>query len=198
MTTAASTASSVRFITVGTQNRCYALCGIATDITDRKRAEEARQQLAKDRLLLLESSGEGFMASTVKVAAHSSIQLQRACWAISRTSSSAKICMSASIIPSRVAPHTPVRPAVFKRRSSAERCKVDDEVYWRKDGTDFPVEYSSFPIIEQEQIIGAVVVFLDTTAQTGRTTAHPLARSTQKTDRAARISSGRGANSDRP
>ncbi|HNV32526.1 MAG TPA: PAS domain-containing sensor histidine kinase, partial [Nitrospira sp.] len=44
-------------------------------------------------------------------------------------------------------------------------CKVDDEVYWRKDGTDFPVEYSSFPIIEREQIIGAVVVFLDTTAR---------------------------------
>ena len=38
-------------------------------------------------------------------------------------------------------------------------------MYWRKDGTDFPVEYSSFPIIEQEQIIGAVVVFLDTTAR---------------------------------
>lgn len=41
--------------------------------------------------------------------------------------------------------------------------KIDDEVYWRKDGTSFPVEYSSFPVIEQGQVTGAVVVFLDIT-----------------------------------
>jgi PAS domain S-box-containing protein len=38
---------------------------------------------------------------------------------------------------------------------------VNDEVFWRKDGSSFPVEYISTPVIEDEKIIGAVVVFRD-------------------------------------
>ena len=37
----------------------------------------------------------------------------------------------------------------------------DDEVLWRKDGTSFPVEYSSVPIHKNESIAGTVVVFRD-------------------------------------
>lgn len=37
----------------------------------------------------------------------------------------------------------------------------DDEVFWRKDGTFFPVEYTSTPIIEDGKILGAVVTFMD-------------------------------------
>jgi signal transduction histidine kinase len=40
---------------------------------------------------------------------------------------------------------------------------VTDEVFWRKDGTSFPVEYSSTPIYEQERLTGAVVTFEDIT-----------------------------------
>ena len=38
---------------------------------------------------------------------------------------------------------------------------VDNEVFWRKDGTYFPVEYTSTPIMEDGQIAGAVVTFRD-------------------------------------
>jgi len=38
---------------------------------------------------------------------------------------------------------------------------VDNEVYWRKDGSSFPVEYTSTPIREAEELVGAVVVFKD-------------------------------------
>lgn len=42
--------------------------------------------------------------------------------------------------------------------------RVTDEVFWRKDGTSFPVEYISTPIKdEQAQVIGAVVTFRDIT-----------------------------------
>ncbi len=41
--------------------------------------------------------------------------------------------------------------------------RVDDEVFWRKDGTCFPVEYVSTPIIEDGRILGAVVSFRDIT-----------------------------------
>ncbi len=38
-----------------------------------------------------------------------------------------------------------------------------DSTFWRKDGTSFPVEYVSTPIHERGEIVGAVVVFKDTT-----------------------------------
>ena len=41
--------------------------------------------------------------------------------------------------------------------------RVDDEVFWRKDGTSVPVEYTSTPIREHGVLAGAVVVFRDIT-----------------------------------
>ncbi len=42
----------------------------------------------------------------------------------------------------------------------------DDEVFWRKDGTSFPVQYSSRPIFDQdESLLGAVVTFRDISAR---------------------------------
>ena len=38
---------------------------------------------------------------------------------------------------------------------------VDDEVFWRRDGTSFPVEYWSFPMRHQDWAVGSVVTFLD-------------------------------------
>ena len=41
--------------------------------------------------------------------------------------------------------------------------QVNDEVFWRKDGGSFPVEYTSTPIFEDDKLAGAVVVFRDVT-----------------------------------
>jgi PAS domain S-box-containing protein len=42
--------------------------------------------------------------------------------------------------------------------------RVTNEVFWRKDGTSFPVEYISTPMRDEEgQLIGAVVTFRDIT-----------------------------------
>ena len=41
--------------------------------------------------------------------------------------------------------------------------QVSDEVFWRKDGTSFPVEYVSTPMLEDGVIVGAVVSFRDIT-----------------------------------
>src|SRR5262245_43307360 len=40
---------------------------------------------------------------------------------------------------------------------------LDDEVLWRADGTSFYADYRSWPIYEDEKIIGAVVTFADST-----------------------------------
>jgi PAS domain S-box-containing protein len=40
-------------------------------------------------------------------------------------------------------------------------CRVDSEVLWRADGSAFPAEYSSHPVLENGEVLGAVVTFLD-------------------------------------
>ncbi len=44
-----------------------------------------------------------------------------------------------------------------------EGVHVEDEVYWRKDGTSFDVEYFSYPQYKDGIIVGAVITFMDIT-----------------------------------
>jgi PAS domain S-box-containing protein len=41
--------------------------------------------------------------------------------------------------------------------------KIDNEVLWRKDGTNFWVEYTSTPVRDRGQLVGAVMIFRDIT-----------------------------------
>jgi len=64
----------------------------------------------------------------------------------------------------------------------------DDEVLWRKDGTSFPVEYSSVAMRKSGSIAGSVVVFRDISERqkfeealiTSRTTARGLLDATKE------------------
>jgi len=42
-----------------------------------------------------------------------------------------------------------------------EAITVDDEVFWKADGTSFPVEYRASPMYHEEEIVGIVVSFTD-------------------------------------
>jgi len=42
-------------------------------------------------------------------------------------------------------------------------CRIDTEVFWRRDGSAFAVEYSSHPIMDGTQVRGAVITFVDIT-----------------------------------
>jgi PAS domain S-box-containing protein len=44
-------------------------------------------------------------------------------------------------------------------------CRVDDECFFRSDGSSFPVEYSSYPILDKGEVCGAVVTFSDVSAR---------------------------------
>ena len=41
------------------------------------------------------------------------------------------------------------------------RVHVDTEVFWRRDGTSFPVEYWAHPIRRGDEVLGSVVTFVD-------------------------------------
>lgn len=42
-------------------------------------------------------------------------------------------------------------------------CRIDTEVFWRRDQSSFAVEYSSYPIMEGQLVRGAVITFTDIT-----------------------------------
>lgn len=50
--------------------------------------------------------------------------------------------------------------------------RMEDEVFWRKDGTSFPVEYVSTPVFDEQGVLsGAVVSFSDISERKARDTA---------------------------
>ena len=52
---------------------------------------------------------------------------------------------------------------IYQAFRKGEGSHVDDEVFWRADGSSFPVEYWSFPIRRDGNVVGSVVTFLDIT-----------------------------------
>ncbi|MEM1308745.1 MAG: PAS domain-containing sensor histidine kinase, partial [Cyanobacteria bacterium P01_H01_bin.153] len=53
---------------------------------------------------------------------------------------------------------------IYKAFQDGSTRRVTNEVFWRKDGTSFPVEYISTPMRDEEgKLIGAVVTFRDIT-----------------------------------
>jgi len=52
---------------------------------------------------------------------------------------------------------------IYAAMKDGEVRHIQSEVFWRKDGTSFPIEYTSTPIWDDKKLTGAVVVFRDIT-----------------------------------
>jgi signal transduction histidine kinase len=48
---------------------------------------------------------------------------------------------------------------------SGDVMRVDDEVYWKADGQALPVMYSVHPMVKDGEVLGAVISFIDASAQ---------------------------------
>ncbi len=48
---------------------------------------------------------------------------------------------------------------IYSALLKGEHAHVDDEIFWRIDGASFPVEYRSYPIKKNEEVVGSVVTF---------------------------------------
>jgi len=60
--------------------------------------------------------------------------------------------------------HFPVHECkIFKAFQFGLGSHVDDEFFWRKDGSSFPAEYWSYPQHKNGEIVGAVITFFDIT-----------------------------------
>ncbi len=52
---------------------------------------------------------------------------------------------------------------IYKAFRQGKGTHVEDEVLWRRDGSSFPTEYWSYPILRENEVAGAVVTFIDIT-----------------------------------
>ena len=60
--------------------------------------------------------------------------------------------------------HFPAKDCrIFQALHDREGTHVVDEVFWKADGSQIPVEYWSYPQLRNDEIIGAVVTFVDIT-----------------------------------
>jgi two-component system, sensor histidine kinase and response regulator len=134
------------------------------DITKRKQAEEAIEAERREKLALLESTDEGIYG----------IDIDGCCTFLNRAGAALlgytpeealRKNMHDLIHHSRGdgQPYPVVECPIFRAFRTGEGARRDDEVLWRQDGTAFPAEYSSFPILQNGQIVGATVVFNDIT-----------------------------------
>ncbi|AFY77220.1 PAS domain S-box [Pleurocapsa sp. PCC 7327] len=60
-------------------------------------------------------------------------------------------------------PYLPKESPIHATLSTGEVHHIAEEIFWRRDGSSFAVEYVSTPIREQGAIVGAVVIFKDIT-----------------------------------
>ena len=54
---------------------------------------------------------------------------------------------------------------LFHAALEGREIKVEEDLFWRRDGTSFPVEYESHPIRRNDAIVGYLVTFRDITAR---------------------------------
>lgn len=144
------------------------MVGVSSDIEARKQAERALKISEEMVMLLLKSSGEGIYGLDLD---GNCAFVNRACVKLLGYETENELIGKAM--------HGIVQP---RRKGGAsypfKECKihravrkgavvhVDDEVFWRKDGTSFPVEYWSYPIERDGKIVGAAVTFIDITERT--------------------------------
>lgn len=134
------------------------------DITQRKEAEERLRAAEERTRLILESAGEGIYglepdgrASFVNPAAARMLGY------------SPEELVGELMHPlvhhsyPDATPYPQENCPMYAAFTDGKARVVTDEVLWRKDGSSFPVEYTSTPTRKDGQLVGAVVVFRDIT-----------------------------------
>jgi PAS domain S-box-containing protein len=134
------------------------------DITERKQIEEALRASEEKSRLLLESVGEGIFGvdldgKVVFINPAASRMLGYGPEELIGHGVHEKIHHShedGSTYPKSECP-------MYLTYTADTDYHIADEMLWRKDGSPFPVEYTSMPIKKNGQVVGAVVTFMDIT-----------------------------------
>jgi formate hydrogenlyase transcriptional activator len=149
----------------GTESMSQFIMALSEDITLRKEAEEALRQSEGRFRLILDSTAEGIFGCDAQ---GTCLFCNRAASRLLGFADPSELLgrnMHAVEHHSRAdgTPYPLEECPIYNGFHKGEGVHRDDEVFWRKDGTSFPVEYWSHPIVRDGLTLGAVVTFVDIT-----------------------------------
>jgi two-component system sensor histidine kinase VicK len=135
---------------------------VARDVTDRKLAEHALEQLQKQTQFILDSAAEGILsvdASGCIVLANPAAAELTGFSQAEMQGQSAHALLHHARPDGSPYPEGECRIHVELRNGVSRRLQRD--VFWRRDGSSFPVEYTAVPVRENGDLAGAVLTFHD-------------------------------------
>jgi PAS domain S-box-containing protein len=140
--------------------------GIIRDISVRKKMEQALDQLRRQHTLILTQAGEGIYGLD-KDGYTTFVNPSAACTLGYRIEELIGCHMHSVLHHTKPdgSSYAPEECPIYASIRDGLVHRVVDEVFWRKDGSSFPVEYTSTPIREGDEVTGAVLVFRDVTEQ---------------------------------
>jgi PAS domain S-box-containing protein len=142
-------------------------CGIIREISERKRMEEAHAEqvrLSTLQELILNSAGDGIYG--IDVQGRTTFVNPAAAGMLGWTKEELVGRPMHSTLHHSKADGTPYPPEecpIYAAIKDGKTYSMAEEVFWKKDGSCFPVEYVSTPIVERNTVTGAVVIFKDIT-----------------------------------
>ena len=138
--------------------------GILIDITERKEAEEALRRLSVQKQSILDSAGEGIfgLGPDGRIVFVNPAAAQTTGWDVDELVGKSSHEMVHHTREDG-SPYPKDECPIYASVTEGARYHVVGELFWRRDGSCFPVEYTSTPIFEDGAVAGAVVVFSDIT-----------------------------------
>jgi len=134
------------------------------DISNRKRSEEELERLRHQNEMILHSAGEGIIGMDLE-GRHTFVNPAAAAM-LGYGAEEMIGCQSHEIwhrCRKELVYDTEEDCPIHATCMQGDILHVNDEIFWRKDGTSFPVEYTSTPIKENGVCTGVVLVFKDIT-----------------------------------
>jgi PAS domain S-box-containing protein len=132
------------------------------DVTEQHDAEEALHLATRQRELILESVGDGIYG--IDLDGKLTFINEAGAKALGYTADQLAGRDVHEIIHHSHADGTPYSKSTSPILQALRRCepiRMRDEVFWRRDGTAIPIEYSANPLLEEGRISGMVVAFQD-------------------------------------
>jgi PAS domain S-box-containing protein len=132
------------------------------DVTEQHEAEQALHMATRQRELILESVGDGICG--IDLDGRMTFINQAGARALGYSPEELTGSDIHEIVHHSHADGTPYSRStspILQSMRKRESIRMRDEVFWRKDGTSIPVEYSASPLVEEGQISGMVVAFQD-------------------------------------
>lgn len=138
--------------------------GIIRDISERKKAAQALEQLQRQHTLILTQAGEGIYGLD-RDGKTTFVNPSAACMLGYRVEELLGCHMHSLLHHTRPdgTPYPAEACPIYAAIHDGRVHRVTDDLFWRKDGTSLPVEYISTPIREDDKVVGAVMVFRDIT-----------------------------------